>query len=310
MTQTPFTIQTLQSSADFGKFAIEPLAKGFGHTLGNSLRRVLLSSVPGAAITSVKIDGVSHQFSTLQGVREDIVTIILSLKQVKVSYSGTESTKITLSAKGPAEVKASDFDCPTDVKISNPDLIIAHLMDKSSKLELEATVESGLGYSPAEDRKSTTLGLIAIDAVFTPVVRVNFTVEATRVGRVTNFDRLILEIFTDGTISAADALVDSAQTLVNYFSAIVNPVTISESSTSVAAAPSASKHPSVSITIEELDLPTRIANALQKAGFDTVGSLLSVPHAQLSKIKNLGAKSVKIVEAALAERGIELTQNS
>lgn len=307
MTQTQFTIQTLESNASFGKFAIEPLAKGFGHTLGNSLRRVLLSSVPGAAITSVKIDGVSHQFSTIVGVREDIVTIILALKQIKVAYSGTESTKITLSAKGPAEVKAADFDCPADVKIANPDLIIAHLLDKNSKLELEATIESGFGYSPAEDRKSTTLGLIAIDAVFTPVVRVNFIVEATRVGRVTNFDRLILEIFTNGTISAADALTDSAQTLVNYFGAIVNPTT-SASTASTTITSHAPKHPSVSITIEELDLPTRIANALQKAGFDTVGSLLSVPHAQLSKIKNLGAKSVKIVEAALAERGIELNK--
>lgn len=308
MTQTQFTIQTLESNSGFGKFSIEPLAKGFGHTLGNSLRRVLLSSVPGAAITSVKIDGVSHQFSTIAGVREDVVTIILALKQIKVAYSGTEPTKINLSTKGPAEVKASDFDCPTSVKISNPDLIIAHLLDKSSKLELEATIESGFGYSPAEDRKSTTLGLIAIDAVFTPVVRVNFIVEATRVGRVTNFDRLILEIFTNGTISAANALTDSAQTLVNYFGAIVNPAAISDSATSTTITSHAPKHQSVSITIEELDLPTRIANALQKAGFDTVGSLLFVPHAQLSKIKNLGAKSVKIVEAALAERGIELNK--
>lgn len=304
MTQTQFTIQTLESTKNSGKFAIEPLARGFGHTLGNSLRRVLLSSVPGAAITLVKIDGVNHQFSTIEGVREDVVAIVLALKQVRVSYSGSEPVKITLSAKGPAEVKASDFDCPTEVKIVNPELVIAHLMDKSSKFSLEATVESGYGYSPAEDRKSTTLGLIAIDAVFTPVTRVNFTVEATRVGRVTNFDRLTIEIFTNGAIAALDALTSSAQTLVGYFSAIANPETVPAGITPASSGNPVSKHPLASITIEELDLPTRIANALQKAGFETVGSLLSVPHDQLAKVKNLGAKSVKIVEAALAERGI------
>lgn len=304
MTQTQFTIQTLESAKNSGKFAIEPLAQGFGHTLGNSLRRVLLSSVPGAAITLVKIDGVNHQFSTIEGVREDVVAIVLALKQVRISYSGSEPVKITLSAKGPAEVKASDFDCPVEVKIVNPELVIAHLMDKSSKFNLEATVESGYGYSPAEDRKSTTLGLIAIDAVFTPVTRVNFSVEATRVGRVTNFDRLTIEIFTNGAISAMDALTNSAQTLVGYFSAIANPETLPAGVTSPSAGSLTSKHPLAAITIEELDLPTRIANALQKAGFETVGSLLSVPHDQLAKVKNLGAKSVKIVEAALAERGV------
>ncbi|MBI2008524.1 DNA-directed RNA polymerase subunit alpha [Candidatus Amesbacteria bacterium] len=299
-----FTIQTASLGADSTRFVLEPLPQGFGHTLGNSLRRVLYSSIPGAAITSVSISGITHQFTTIPGVQEDVVGIILALKQVRLRYSKDTPARITLSAKGRTEVKAANFSLPPDITLANPDLIIAHLTDKSAKLEIEAAVESGLGYSPVEERQRSTVGLIPLDATFTPVSRVNFSVEATRVGRVTNFDKLILDITTDGTISPQSALSSAGQTLVNYFSSIVNPPSSSVSSLPGSPAPSSS--PGVSLSIEEVDLPTRIANALQKAGIETVSQLLATPHSDLAKIKNLGSKSVKIIQLALKDKGYDL----
>lgn len=301
MNPPQFTVQTIPNTAHSVRFVLEPLPQGYGHTLGNSLRRVLYTSINGAAITSVQVKGASHQFTVVGGVREDIVALVLNLKQVRLTYGSDKPAKISLAAKGPGEVKAGDFALPSDVKIANPDLVIAHLADKSARLELEATVESGYGYSPAEDRKSTTLGLIPMDAVFSPVVRVNFTIEATRVGRLTNYDRLVLDVITDGTVTPQAAVTAAAQTLVDYFQAVVTPQTTSSSLT---ALKSATKSGGLSISVEELDLPTRIANALQKAGFETVANLLSVPRTELAKVKNVGVKSVKIIEIALKERGI------
>lgn len=306
MTKPQFTIQTESLSGNFGKFIIEPLPQGYGHTLGNSLRRVLYSSIPGAAITSVNIPGASHQFTTLDGVKEDVVQIILNLKQIRVGYSGDKPEHITLAAKGPGPVTAGQFATPSDVKIATPDLVIANLADKNSRLEIEATVESGFGYSPAEERKSSTVGVISVDAIFSPIVRVNYTVEATRVGRVTNFDKLVMEVTTDGTISPESALKYSAQSLVEYFTAVVSPQSDNSPQTSSASASGSSQGNGISI--EELDLPTRISNALQRANFETVSQLLNVPKAELSKVKNLGSKSVKIIEVALKERGFELVQ--
>jgi DNA-directed RNA polymerase subunit alpha len=234
---------------------------------------------------------------------------VLALKQVRLSYVGDKPVQITLSVSKKPEVTAGDFKVPADVTIANPDLVIAHLTDKSTQLEINATVESGYGYSPAEERQGSSVGTIPTDAIFTPVVKVNYLVEATRVGRVTNFDKLILEITTDGTIDPQAALTSASQTLVNYFQNIVNPQTQVQNS----AQPTNSFSPvpkttsGSTITVEELDLPTRISNALQKSGLDTVASLLSMPKAELAKVKNLGAKSVKIIEAALKERGIDLT---
>lgn len=286
---------------DDRKFVLEPLPQGYGHTLGNSLRRVLYTSIPGAAITSVTFNGVRHQFTTIEGVREDVVQLILNLKQVRLSYAGTEPVKITLNTKGPGDVKAGDFKVPAAVIIANPEYVLAHLADKNAKLEIEATVESGLGYSPAEDRQTATVGVIPIDATFSPVTLVNYSVEATRVGRVTNFDRLILEITTDGTISPESALTAAAQTMVTFFQGIVTPQT----SPATPSAKSSPTLPGGNVSVEELDLPTRIANALQKAGFDTISSLIAIPKPELAKVKNLGAKSVKIIELALRERGFE-----
>ncbi|KKU56697.1 MAG: DNA-directed RNA polymerase subunit alpha [Candidatus Amesbacteria bacterium GW2011_GWA2_47_11] len=304
MQEPQFTITTESLSDYFGKFIIEPLPQGFGHTLGNALRRVLYTSIPGAAVTSVSISGASHQFTTLPGVREDVVQLILAVKQIRPTYTKDQPARITFSAKGPGEVTAGQFVTPPDVTIANPKLIIAHLADKNSHLEIEATIESGFGYSPAEDRTSTTIGVIPTDASFTPVVRVNYEVAATRVGRLTNYDKLMLDITTDGTLSPQTALTTAASILVSYFTSIVHPQQAAavSASTDVSTRPQAGSN----IAIEELDLPTRIANALQKAGFDTVSSLLAVPRAELAKVKNLGGKSVKVIDAALTQRGFEL----
>jgi DNA-directed RNA polymerase subunit alpha len=305
MNTSQFTFKAETETKDFARFIIEPLPQGFGDTLGNSLRRVLYTTIQGAALTSVKIAGVNHQFSTLEGMREDVIQLILALKQVRVAYQGDKPAKITLEVTGPAEVKAGDFQTPSEVVITNPDLVIATLADKNTKLDLEVTVESGFGYSPAEDRKSSTLGVIPLDATFTPVVRVNYKVEATRVGRVTDFDKLILEVYTDGTVAPQSAVMSAAQTLVDYFAGIVNPQTAADSKNTPATTRQVA---GANISVEELDLPTRIANALQKAGFQTLADVLAVPKAQLAKVKNLGGKSVDVIVAALKVRGFELAQ--
>lgn len=299
-----FTISANNQGTNSSRFIFEPLPQGFGQTLGTSLRRVLYSSIPGAAITSIKITGASHQFSTLPGVVEDLVHVVLNLKQVKVKYSGDKPTKLTLSAKGETEVTAGDFECSNGASIANPDLVIAHLTDKGAKLEMEASVETGYGYSPAEDRKSTTVGLIPVDATFSPVVRVNVEVVATRVGRITNFDKLILDITTDGTLTPQQALDNASTTMVEYFKAVLNP-----QAAPVSAPATTQKQPTVAggaLSIEELDLPTRIANALQKAGFETVNDLYATNREELAKVKNVGNKSVKLIEAAMAQRGLVL----
>ena len=300
MTAPQFTVSHTKN-----QFILEPLPQGYGHTLGNALRRTLYTSIPGAAITSVKIAQARHQFTTIEGVREDMVQLVLNLKQVRVSYQGTEPATLTLQAKGSGEVKASDFKCPSGVSLANPELVIAHLSDKSVKLDIEATVETGMGYSPAEERQSATVGVIPVDATFSPVSLVNYSVEATRVGRLTNYDRLILDITTDSTVTPESALKTASQTLVDFFQGIITPQA-AQSASSAQSAKSASL-PGGNISVEELDLPTRIANALVKAGFDTVGSLIATPKAELAKVKNLGAKSVKIIDLALKERGFEFT---
>jgi len=290
---------------DYGKFIIEPLDQGYGHTLGNSLRRTLLTSLPGAAITTVKINGVKHQFSTLPGLREDIVELVLNLKKMVVKFYGEETAKITLSVQGPKEITAKDFEVPPEVEIVNKDLYIGTLADKKSKLEIEATIESGYGYQTAEEKKIQTLGIIPVDSLFSPVIRVNYKIESTRVGRMTNLDKLILEIWTNGTILPQDALKEASKNLVSYFTQIYEPKAVIEEE----------ETPSISsiyddnilkLTVEELDLPTRIANCLKNAGIETVKDLIEKPREELTKIKNLGTKSISIVEEKLKEKDLSI----
>jgi DNA-directed RNA polymerase subunit alpha len=304
MVTPKFKFIAQEESANFGRFALEPLEIGFGHTLGTALRRVLYTSLSGSSITSVKIDSVKHQFSTLSGLTEDIVDLILNIKQIKVRYNGDKPATMTLSAKGPGEVKASAIDAGSEIEIANPELVLATL-SKEGKLEIEFTVEKGLGYSPAEERKTDVLGVIPVDATFSPVIRVNYSVVSTRVGRVTNFDKLILEVTTNGTISPSQAIKNASSVLVNFFGQIVSPS--QELSGEEKVEIPASSNDMMRLTVEELDLPTRIANALRKGGFETVSDLLKTPKKEIAKVKNLGSKSVKIIEAALRDKDIELT---
>ena len=301
MEQSIFEIKEEEKSQNYSKFIISPLVQGYGVTLGNSLRRVLLTSLPGAAITSVKISGIRHQFSTLKGVKEDIVEFLLNLKKVRFSYSKEIPVKGTISAKGPGEVVAADIKTDASVKIANPNLVLAYL-NKNTKLEAKLDIATGVGYSSAEERKIEEIGLIPLDASFSPVARVNYKVEETRVGRFTNYDKLILEIWTDGTINPKDALVRAAQILTSSYQQIVNPkkVQIEEQK----------KEDSLGaigkLSVEEIGLPTRVTNALLKAGYETVEDLVKAKRSELVNVRNLGEKSVKIIDAALGEKGLEI----
>jgi len=295
-----FHIKAEEENATFGRFIIEPLEQGFGQTLGNSLRRVLLTSLPGAAITQIKINGVKHKFSTLEGMSEDVIDLILNLKQVRFKYDGEKPVKLELEKNGPGQVKAGDIKAPATVQIANKDQFLASLADKKSKLKIEMTVEKGFGYLPAEMQKAEKLGLIALDASFTPVKRVFYQVEATRVGQRTDLDKLILEITTDGTIKPKEALKASAKTLIAFFNQIVQPKKVE-----VKQEPKPEIYEETTrLTLEELDLPTRIVNALRKSGYGTVADLLGITPDNLAKIKNLGEKSIKTVQAALAKKGV------
>jgi DNA-directed RNA polymerase subunit alpha len=305
MVEPTFHIKVETEKPGFGKFIIEPLEQGYGQTLGNSIRRVLLSSLPGAAISSVKIAGVKHQFSTLSGMKEDIVEFVMNLKKVRLTIDGNEPVKMTISKKGQGEVLAGDIDVPAGVSIVNPDLILANLSDKKAELEVELTADKGLGYVSADEKHFAEVGVIPIDSLYSPVNRVNYRVEATRVGRMTNLDRLVMEIWTDATISASDALKQSAKVLVSYFMQVIEPKAHGITET-VAVTPAVSDEV-LKMRIEELDIPTRIVNALANGGIETIGQLLGTQPADLMKIKNLGIKSLAIVEAKLREKGVALT---
>lgn len=294
-----------EEKAGYGRFILEPLERGYGHTLGNALRRALLTGLPGAAITSVKIEGVRHQFTTVPGLKEDVVEFLLNLKKVRLRIYQDAPVKLELSVKGPKKITAQDIQTPPEAEIVNQDLYLGELADKKATLSAEMTAEKGYGYSLAEERKTETLGLIPLDATFTPVIRVNFRVEATRFGRMTNLDKLILEIWTDETIASPEALKEAAKTLVAHFMQIYEPkVTLEEGE--VAVSPQVSEEV-LKMTIEELDLPTRIVNSLKKAGIETVGQLLGTPKGDLAKIKNLGTKSFLVMEEKLREKGVALT---
>jgi len=304
MNQQPiFEIKEEDKKKNYGKFVITPLAQGYGNTLGNSLRRVLLTSLDGLAISTVKISGVRHQFQTLKGMAEDVVELSLNLKEVRLS-SETEikkPVKATLEVKGPGEVKAGDINVSSDVEVVNPELVLAKL-NKGAKISANMTVAAGVGYSPAEDRKSKEIGLIALDASFSPVLRVNYKVEETRVGRLTDHDKLVIEIWTDGTTKPKEAIIKASKILIEYFNQIVSPVKVKKVKKEKEAN---GLGPVGNLSVEEISLPTRVANALVKAGFDTVEKLSKADKKDLSKVRNLGEKSIKIIEAALGEKGVK-----
>lgn len=298
-----FEIKEEKKGDNYAQLVITPLANGYGSTLAVALRRVLLSSLPGAAITKVKITGVKHQFSTLSGMKEDVLEFLLNLKKVRFAFVGDKPVKATLSVATSGEVKAADIKVGDGIKVANPDLVLANL-SKGAKLNVEMEVTPGVGYTPFEEQVKEGVGVLALDAVFSPIVRVNYKVEETRVGRITNYDKLTLEIWTDGTIAPKDALVQSAQILVSYFGQIVSPKAVEKKE--VAVAETQNDLGAVGkLSVEEVGLPTRVANALVKAGYETVEKLVNAPREDLMKVRNLGEKSLKIIRAALMEKGVE-----
>jgi len=305
MTEPTFKIKEEKVTPEYGEFVIEPLESGYGHTLGQALRRVLLVSIPGAAVTSVKISGAKHKFSTVPGLKENIVDFLLNIKGLNLRLlDSKEQSVVRLSVKGPKEITAKDLELPEDVEVVNKDHYLGTLSDKKAKLELELTVERGMGYSVAEERKIGTLGVMPIDAIFTPIRRVTPEVSATRVGRQTNLDKLTLKIWTNGVVKPREALDEAARILSAYFSQVYQPK-------EVVATESVSTHPGIAegvlkLTIDELDLPTRIYNSLRNGGIETIGQLLDTPRKELISMRNMGGKSISAIEEKLKEKGISL----
>ncbi len=299
-----FKVKIVVEKDNFAKIVLEPLEEGFGHTLGNSLRRVLLASLKGAAITSVKIDGVSHQFSTIDGILEDVIEIILNLKKVRLQIHSEKGIKLTVKASGKKVVKASDFEIEGDGEIVNGDQVIATLTDSKSKLNMEATAEVGKGYSVADERKINEIGVISIDSLFSPVVAVNYSVDPTRVGRKADFDKLTLDITTNGAVTPLDALNEASKILSETFKKVYEPDMEEE----IKEEGSKISEETLKLTIEELDLPVRITNALKAIEINTIEDLINIPKPQLLKAKNLGTKSLSLISEKLSERGLTLSE--
>jgi DNA-directed RNA polymerase subunit alpha len=307
-----------------GTFTIEPLDRGFGYTFGNSLRRVLLSSLAGAAVTSVRIEGVAHEFSTIQGVKEDVTDIVLNLKGVVCRmHSDASEVEAPLVVTGPGEITAKDIDLPAGVEILNPDLHIATL-EKKTKLELYMTIGRGRGYRPAEENKSADqpIGVIPIDSIFSPVRRVAYAVEQARVGQKTDFDKLTLDIETDGSIDPQAALREAAELLISQLAIFTDADRIQELragpggqldghglAVGGGASPAALQGEEWGILIEELELGVRSYNCLKRAGIQTVGDLISKSEAELNAIPNFGKKSIDEVIETLHARGLNLRQD-
>ncbi|MBO8141983.1 MAG: DNA-directed RNA polymerase subunit alpha [Firmicutes bacterium] len=302
-------IETVESGDTYGKFVVEPLERGYGITLGNSLRRILLSSLPGAAVTSVRIDGVLHEFSTIPGVVEDTTDIVLNLKQLLVKMHTDGPVTLRIEAEGEGEVTAADIQHSSDVEILNPDLHIATL-DRGGRLSMEMTVERGRGWVPAERNKKPDqpIGVIAVDSIFSPVKKVNYQVQNTRVGQVTDYDQLVMEVWTDGSIHPEEAVSLAAQVLIEHLRLFANLTEAAEGVEILVRKDEEPKDRALQMTIEELDLSVRSYNCLKRAGINTVEELTRKTEADMLKVRNLGKKSLQEVKEKLAALGLSLRQ--
>ena len=302
-------IELVEKSEDntYGKIVVEPLERGYGTTLGNSLRRVLLSSLPGAAITSIKIEGVQHEFSTIPGVAEDTTEIIMSIKQLSILMHGDEPKLLRIEAQGEGEVTARDIIADADVEILNPDLHIATL-EKDGKLFMELTLEKGRGYVTADRNKKPNqpIGVIAIDSIFTPVQRVNFNVENTRVGQRTDYDKLTMEIWTNGAIKPDEAVSAAAKILIEHFNLFLGLTDKVQAEEEPIETEKDDKQKILDMPIEELDLSVRSYNCLKRAGINTIYELTQKTAEDMMKVRNLGKKSLQEVEAKLAAFNLSL----
>lgn len=303
------SVEIVEISDDntYGKFTVEPLERGYGTTLGNSLRRIMLSSLPGAAVTSVKIDGVLHEFSTIPGIKEDIAEIILNLKGLSIRMHGEESKTIRIEARGEGIITAGDIIADADVEILNPEMHIATL-DEDGAITMEINVSKGRGYVPAENNKTPgmPIGVIPVDSIFTPVTKVNYYVEDTRVGQVTDFDRLIIEVFTDGSIMPDEAASLAAKIMNEHLNLFI---TLTEHVSEVeimVQKEEDTKEKVLEMTIEELDLSVRSYNCLKRAGINTVDELIQRTEEDMMKVRNLGKKSLEEVQNKLSELDLSL----
>jgi len=305
-------VERLESDENYGRYEISPLERGYGTTLGNSLRRILLSSLPGAALTSVKVEGVKHEFSAIPGVVEDMTDLILNLKEVVVKYSGEEQTTIRLEAEGEGEVTAGDFISSGDVQVVNKDHHIATLAE-DGRLVLEATVDKGRGYHTAEENKDlfddNVIGLIPIDSAYSPTERANFNIENTRVGQVTDFDRLVLEVNTNGSIHPDDAISLAAKIMVEHLELFINLTDEIEDVEIMVEVEEEEKDKILDTTIEELELSVRSSNCLKRAGINTVEELVDKTEDDLMKVRNLGKKSLQEIKDKLDKLELDLKEN-
>ena len=306
------TIECIYSNEDpnYGKFVVEPLERGYGTTLGNSLRRILLSSLPGVAVTSVKIDGILHEFSTIPGVKEDVTEIILNLKKLAVKLNGENTKRVLINAIGPKEVTAADILGDSDVEIFNPELHIATL-EENATLIMEINLARGRGYVPAEMNKdeNTPISVIPTDSIFTPVRKVNFTVENTRVGQVTDYDRLVLEIWTDGSVTPSEGVSIGSKIMQEHLSLFVELTDSAEGMEIMVEKEENQKEKALEMTIEELELSVRSFNCLKRAAINTVEELTQKSEEDMMKVRNLGKKSLDEVKHKLEELGLELKPN-
>jgi DNA-directed RNA polymerase subunit alpha len=304
--ETQFTIE--EKNQYYGRVIVEPLDKGYGHTVGNSLRRILLNSLNGAAVTQVKFANATHEFTTIPGVKEDVVQLVLNLKKVIFKMEKKQPTVVTLDMKGPGVVTAAEIRCPAGIEVVNKDLELANLSDKNSRLAFELMVEYGRGYQLVEGKKGE-VGVIYLDANYSPVERVNYTVENTRVGKLTDLDKLIVEVYTDGSLDPEEAVQQSAAILVEQFSLIAQGTPVEHLESEKKPAKKEPLKQEKVVYLEELDLPTRVLNTLRKSGLEKAEDVIERGEEGLLEIKNVGPKiAVTVLEKA--RRAVEEKEES
>ena len=304
------SVEEISDDKRYGKFVVEPLERGYGTTLGNSLRRIMLSSLPGAAVSQIKIDGVDHEFTSIPGIKEDVTEIIMNVKSLAIrNNSETDEPKTAyIEYSGEGVIHASDIQVDQDIEIMNPEQTIATLSGKDAKLYMELTITKGRGYISAEKNKSDSfpIGVIAIDSIYTPVERVNVTVENTRVGQVTDYDKLTLDVYTNGSLSPDEAVSLAAKVLSEHLSLFIDLSENAKTAEVMVEKPDDDKEKALEMSIDELELSVRSYNCLKRAGINTVQELISKSPEDMMKVRNLGRKSLEEVLAKLKDLGLEL----
>lgn len=305
-------IHKVEETDNYGKFVVEPLERGYGTTLGNSLRRVLIASLPGSAITTMQIDGVLHEFSTVKGVTEDVTQIILNLKKVSLKINSEDQKDLELDVKGPAKVTAGDIQGDSEVSVLNPDLHIATVAD-GAELHIKMTADKGRGYLSANDNKARmedlAIGVLPIDSIYTPIERVNYTVENARVGQRSDFDKLTLDVWTDGSITPTEAVSLGAKILTEHLAMFVNLTETAQNAQVMVEKEETHKEKTLEMTIEELDLSVRSYNCLKRAGINTVKELADRTVSDMMKVRNLGQKSLEEIKLKLNDLGVSFRQD-